>query len=74
MILTESIFHGEVELVRHYSDSYVKIRQIETNILYNDAIDLVPCPYTYEETNILVDDDELTPEEAIDIITGVTHE
>lgn len=74
MILTESIFHGEVELVRHYSDSYVKIRQIETNILYNDAIDLVPCPYTYEETNIPIDDDELTSEEALDIITGVTHE
>lgn len=28
------------------------IRQIETGYVYADAIDIVPCPYTYEETDI----------------------
>lgn len=34
-----------------YSDNNVKIRQIETNTLWNDAINVKPCQYTYEETN-----------------------
>lgn len=37
--------------VRHYSDEGFKIKQIETNIIYSDAIDLIPCRYTYEETD-----------------------
>lgn len=27
------------------------IRQIETGILYEDAVDTMPCKYTYEETD-----------------------
>lgn len=38
-------------LVRHYSDRYKMIRQIETGIIYEDAVDIVPCRYTYEETD-----------------------
>jgi len=37
--------------VRHYSDRGVMIRQIETGVLYEDAVDNVPCRYTYEETD-----------------------
>ncbi len=40
----------ENNLVRHYSDLNMKIRQVETNSIYNEAIDIVPCPYTYVET------------------------
>ena len=43
-------------MVRHYSDSGMMIRQIETDILYEDAIDTLPCPFSYEETNILISD------------------
>ena len=38
--------------IRHYSDEGKKIRQIETGILYDDAVDVMPCRFTYEETDI----------------------
>lgn len=37
--------------VRHYSDIGNYIRQIETGILYEDAVDVLPCRYAYEETD-----------------------
>lgn len=37
--------------VHHYSDAGMMIRQIETGILYEDAVDQAPCKYTYDETN-----------------------
>lgn len=62
--------------VLHYSDQGFKIRQIETGDLFNDAGDLIPCVYTYEETNIPIDsiveeDEELEDSEALDIIRGI---
>ena len=42
------------KLVRHYSDENMMIKQNETGILYSDAIDTIPCRYTYEETDILI--------------------
>ena len=38
-------------LVRHYSDTHKKLRQIETGILYDEAVDVLPCRYTYEESD-----------------------
>lgn len=38
--------------VRQWSDLGMMIRQIETGILYEDAVDIIPCRYTYEETDI----------------------
>lgn len=46
-------------LVRHYSDKNVKLKQVETGVLYDEAVDLIPCEYTYEETEIPVEQDEL---------------
>jgi hypothetical protein len=37
--------------VHHYSDAGMMIRQIETGHLYEDAVDRVPCRWTYEETD-----------------------
>jgi hypothetical protein len=37
-------------LVRHYSDKGMMIKQVETGIEYADAVDVIPCRYTYEET------------------------
>ena len=56
-------------LIRHYSDGGKKIRQIETGILYDEAVDVVPCRFTYEETDI---DAEIEPDykALLDIITG----
>lgn len=42
-------------LIYHYSDQGFMIRQNETNILYNDAIDIIPCQYTYSETDIPIE-------------------
>lgn len=56
--------------VRHYSDLGLKIRQIETGILYDDAVDVIPCRYTYEESNEPIEDIELSSDEALEIIIG----
>lgn len=60
------------ERILHYSDQGMKIRQIETGKLYEDAIDVMPCQYTYEETDISipVDDEEIDDNEALNIILG----
>lgn len=42
-------------LVRHYSDAGMMIRQVETGILYSEAVDVIPCRYTYEETDIPIE-------------------
>ena len=47
MIQTETI---NERLVRHYSDAGLRIEQVETGSVYDDAIDLIPCAYTYRET------------------------
>lgn len=44
--------------IKHYSDIGMKIRQIETDILYDDAVDSIPCKYTYEETNMPIESEE----------------
>lgn len=45
--------------VRHYSDEGFKIRQVETGIIYEDAVDVLPCKYTYEETDEPIETEEL---------------
>lgn len=47
-ILSEMISE---DCIRHYSDQGMKIRQIETGFIYEDAVDILPCKYTYEETD-----------------------
>lgn len=66
MIITEQFSDRE----RRYSNLNVKIRQVETGILYDDAADVIPCPYTYEETDIPIDDEPLEAQEALDVIFG----
>lgn len=61
------------ERIRHYSDRNFKIRQIETGVIYDDAVDVLPCRYTYEETNepIETDQSEENPDTvALNIILG----
>ena len=65
-----------INLYRTYSDSKLMIRQVETGNVYAEAIDVENAPYTYEETDISIDTDELTDmrlsavERSINIITG----
>lgn len=51
MLIQENIIVNGVDLVKTYSDTYT-IRQVETGIIYIEAID-VPNKYTYEETEEL---------------------
>lgn len=48
--------------IRHYSDAGMMIRQIETGRLYEDAVDRIPCRYTYGETDIPIPEPEIEPE------------
>lgn len=66
MIIIENLGNAE----RRYSDQGVKLRQVETDTLWNDAINVPPCPYTYEETDIPCDQEELDAEEAMSILIG----
>ncbi len=44
-------------LVKHASDRGVMMLQRETGILYAQAVDVIPCRYTYEETEIPVEEE-----------------
>lgn len=57
MIKTEILKDGT--LIRHYSDKRMKLKQVETGLIYDEAIDVIPCKYTYEETNEIVEQGEL---------------
>lgn len=46
------------KLFRTYSDSGYKIKQVETGIVYDEAIDIENAPYTYEETDELKEIEE----------------
>lgn len=56
MIVVEKI--EEMNLEKRYSDKRVLIRQMETGAEYGEAVDIIPCPYTYEETNTPIDPEE----------------
>lgn len=58
------------QIVRHYSDAGMKIRQVETGNIYDDAADIIPCRYTYEETDEPIEETEATADEVLDILTG----
>lgn len=55
MIKTEYLNDGT--LIKHYSDAGFMLLQIETGAKYSDPVDVVPCRYTYEETNEKIEDD-----------------
>lgn len=65
MLKKEIITIEGIEFTRHYSDSGVFIRKIGTEELYEEALDGVPCPYSYEETGTEIpsENQELLEEE-----------
>lgn len=50
----ETRFDG-VNLYRTYSDNNHYIRQIPTGVVYEEAIDVENAPYTYEETDDIIE-------------------
>ncbi|MCR4963280.1 MAG: hypothetical protein K6B40_05300 [Firmicutes bacterium] len=67
MILEEQV--SEM-CVRHYSDAGYMLRQVETDKLYSDAVDVIPCVFTYEETDQLIPDEDIDAEESLQILMG----
>ena len=63
-----------VNLYKTYSDEGYRIRQIQTNNIYDEAIDVENTPYTYEETDEKIESEELSEIEqkaqAYDILVG----
>lgn len=48
-----------VNLYRTYSDANVLIHKIGTEEIYSEAIDIEGAPYTYEETDIPAQEEEV---------------
>ena len=65
----------KVKLYRIYSDCFYKIKQVETGIVYDGAIDVENAPYTYEETDILIEgvNDDFYKARAYEILVGETQ-
>ena len=51
MLKQEKLTINNKELLHTYSDNNKYILQVETNVKYNEAYDIIPCKYTYKETN-----------------------
>ena len=62
MIKTEYLNDGT--LIKHYSDAGFMLLQNETGVKYSDPIDVVPCAYTYTETDEKIESAEVNPDEA----------
>lgn len=74
MIKTEYLNEGT--LIKHYSDEGKLLLQNETGIKYADPVDVVPCPYTYTETDEYADaegddDADVTGDEFLNMINEV---
>lgn len=50
MLISQIIEVNGRSLIKHESDSGKYIRQVESGIEYESAVDALPCKYTYEET------------------------
>ena len=48
-----------VNLYRTYSDAKMMIHKIDTDEYYAEAIDVEDAPWSYEETDIPVDEEEM---------------
>lgn len=76
MLKQETMQINGKDFIHTWSDADKYILQKETNILYSDAIDISPCPYTYEESDqsIEMDEEEGSSsqeyKEAFDILVG----
>lgn len=72
MIQTEYLNDGT--LIKHYSDAGFMLLQNETGIKYSDPVDVVPCRYTYTETDEYIEgneNEEITDDEFMDMIEEV---
>ena len=55
MIVQEKVVIRKRKFMKTYSDAGKMIRKTETGAVYVEALDLEPCSFTYEETDIDID-------------------
>ena len=55
MIKQEEVMLGGNTFLHTYSDSNFYIEQIETGSIYDETHDVIPCKYTYRETDKLIE-------------------
>ena len=60
MIVNEYPYKDEngvthANLIKHYSDEGKYIIQLQTGIEYTEAVDVVPCRYTYVESDRMIE-------------------
>lgn len=58
MIVQERTTINGTEFLHTYSDRGMMLMQVETGIMYGDAIDVIPCKYTYTETDTPIESEE----------------
>ena len=56
MIKQEEVILGGNKFLHTYSDKGFYIEQIETGHMYNEAYDVIPCKYTYRETDTIIEE------------------
>lgn len=64
MIVQEKTTINGAEFLHTFSDAGMMLLQVETGTLYGDAIDVIPCKYTYEETDTPIESEENHEESA----------
>lgn len=70
MIVTELIVRDDgATLIRTFSDEGYMIEQTDTGKIYSEAVDVQGSGHSYEETDLLIDDD-LSDEELLNILLG----
>ena len=52
MIIQHEIEINGIKYICTKSDKGLPLRQIETGQIYDEAVDVIPCIYTYEETEL----------------------
>lgn len=67
MIITEQIGEG---FIKTYSSDEKNIKQVESGIIMQSAIDVYPCPYNYIETDENPPESEPDAAEILDILLG----
>lgn len=60
MIVIEKIVINDRDFIRQYSDKKLKIKQIGTDVLYDEAIDPIEFEREYVETDISIEEEEDT--------------
>lgn len=56
MIKIEHPYNSREDLIRTSSDNGMMIKQVETGILYSEAVDIYPSQFNYEETDIFIEE------------------